>query len=69
MTSGFAWECDECNHVDYGEYPPKDCPKCQALESFNKLSEEANEKREGEILREMRTESKEGETYLEDDNE
>ena len=65
--AGFAWCCNECKHVDYGEYPPKECPKCQALESFNRLSEEENEMREQEVLKEMRTESEEGDTYLENE--
>ena len=37
--TGFMWEC-ECKHIEYGENPPEECPKCHKIDSFIKLPEE-----------------------------
>lgn len=53
--AGFAWECD-CGAMEYGEYPPQECPKCNALDSFAKLPEDMVKEREEELIKEVNKE-------------
>jgi len=41
---GYVWEC-ECGHLEYGETPPEECPKCHRVDSFTKLPEEIVDER------------------------
>lgn len=50
---GFMWEC-ECGHIEYGENPPEECPKCYKIDSFTKLPEEIVEEREKLIVKKSR---------------
>lgn len=43
-SAGYAWEC-ECGHIEYGEIPPEECPKCHDIDSFTKLPEEIADER------------------------
>lgn len=47
--SGFMWECD-CGRVDYGEYPPQECSKCNGIDSFLKVPEDLIEEREAKAV-------------------
>lgn len=33
------WECD-CGHVEFGSYPPEECPKCWNMNSFLQKTED-----------------------------
>ncbi len=57
--SGFVWEC-ECGHIDYGEYPPQECPDCSAIESFAKVPEDKIEELEAENVLKLSQEEKLG---------
>ena len=59
---GFMWEC-ECGNVNYGEYPPRECPKCQAIDVFTKVPEELREEKEAEKV--LSANSEEDEDYME----
>lgn len=36
---GLVWKC-ECGGIEYGTYPPEECPQCQGLDSFIKVPED-----------------------------
>ena len=59
--TGFVWEC-ECGNIEYGQYPPQECKKCDAPDSFVKVPEEEVEEREAEnVLSVTQEESELGE--------
>lgn len=55
--SVFMWEC-ECGKISYGAYPPRECTKCKAIESYTKVPDEFVEERE---LEDVLSRSREGE--------
>ena len=48
-NSGFMWEC-ECGNIEYGEYSPEDCKKCDAVNSFTRVPEDQIEEKENALF-------------------
>jgi hypothetical protein len=44
---GLVWECG-CGNIEYGQYPPEECSRCEAVDSFIKVPEDEIEEREAE---------------------
>ncbi len=49
--SGIMWEC-KCGHLEYGEEPPEDCPKCLRINNFTQVPEDLMEQKTGGLLME-----------------
>ena len=47
------WRC-KCGHVEYGKFPPEECPKCWKIDCFKGLSEDAVEEIEEDLLGDIR---------------
>jgi len=63
---GLMWEC-ECGNIDYGEYPPTECNKCEAMDSFMKVPEEQMEERKAESVLALQPEEDDEEKEEEND--
>ncbi|MBS3088296.1 hypothetical protein J4402_00795 [Candidatus Pacearchaeota archaeon] len=58
-ANDFVWQC-KCGNIEYGEFPPEDCPKCLRLNKFKKIPEDQIEDAEAEeILSKMEGEEDE----------
>jgi predicted metal-binding protein len=42
-----VWKC-KCGHIEYGKFPPEDCPKCLRVNKFLKVPEDMVEELEDE---------------------
>ena len=48
-ANDFVWQCKSGN-IEYGEFPPEDCPKCLRLNKFKKIPEDQIEDAEAEEI-------------------
>ena len=55
MMTANMWECD-CGHIEYGKYPPEECPKCWKTNSFVEIPEDVAEEMKDQIFEKMKME-------------
>ena len=49
------WKC-KCGHIEYGKFPPEECPRCWKIDKFNPLSESEAEDLDEYVLDGIRSE-------------
>jgi|GEM_PF-3030200 len=62
MKDNQMWECSDCGKIEYGKHPPQECEECWKMNSFIQVEEdELEQKREANVVEEIRPEFEEGE--------
>ena len=51
-----VWEC-KCGRLEYGKYPPNECPKCWTTDSFVEVPEDMVDELESSLLEDLKKSS------------